>query len=237
MFETPERPRERLLAYGGDRVSTVELLAMVLGTGIRGLDATTLAARLIGNLGGLVGLARAAPRELADLPGIGVARATRIASAFHLGRRALEAGMLASDIIHTSEDLHGRLRLRMAGLTQEVFVVIALDPRNAVLDEIEIARGGLTSVEVHPRDVFRPLIRRSAAAAVVAHNHPSGSHLPSSADVAVTHRLREAGKLLGIPILDHLVFGNGLVSSVYEYTGLREPHTPAFVVERRGFKA
>lgn len=112
------------------------------------------------------------------------------------------------------------LRIRMSGLAQEVFLVIALDARNAVFDQIEVARGCLTGVEVHPREVFRPLIRQSAATAVVAHNHPSGDPTPSHEDVALTYRLHEAGQLIGIPILDHIIVGAHSCTSLYGYLGI-----------------
>jgi DNA repair protein RadC len=212
MNEHGDRPRERLIAYGGERVTTEELLALVLGTGTRGRPATTVAADLLRATGGLPSLARAAPRELCAVPGVGAARASRVIAAFHLGRRALEATQPGQPI-RSAEEVYERLRTRMSGLTQEIFVVLALDIRNVVLDEIEVARGCLTGVEVHPREVFRPLIRQAAAAAVVAHNHPSGDPSPSPEDIALTHRLREVGDLVGIPLLDHVVIGSrGFVS-------------------------
>jgi DNA repair protein RadC len=222
IFKIADRPRERLLAYGGERVSTAELLALILGTGIPGRSATALAQHILQSIGGIAALARAAPRELANIPGIGLARAARIAAAFHLGRRALEATLAEADHIEDPIELYDRLRLRLSGLTQEVFVVVALGPRGLILEEIEVARGCLTGVDVHPREVFRPLIRLAAAAAVVAHNHPSGDLRPSPEDIAVTYRLHEAGQVLGIPILDHIVIGAAGYTSMYRELGLRE---------------
>jgi DNA repair protein RadC len=156
------------------------------------------------------------------MPGIGLARAARISAAFHLGRRAVEATMAEPEPVQDPIDLYERLRVRLSGLSQEVFVVVALGSNGAVLEVIEVARGTLTSVEVHPREVFRPLIRLGAAGAVVAHNHPSGDARPSREDIALTYRLREAGDVIGIPILDHLVIGDTGYTAMYLELGLRQ---------------
>jgi len=213
-----ERPRERLLRHGGDPLSCEELIALVLGTGAPGRSAIEVARVLLQETGGLFDLARANPRELARVRGIGAARAARLVAAFQLGKRAM-AEPASKVVVREASDVHRHLRPRLQGMTQEVFVVLALDARNAVLDEIEVARGTLTGVEVHPREVFRPLIRQAAAAAVVAHNHPSGDAQPSPSDIALTRRLRLAGDLVGIPILDHVVIGGDDFTSVADLLG------------------
>lgn len=213
-----ERPRERLYQYGGDPLTSEELIALVLGTGSRGKTAVEVARSLLQEAGGLVDLSRANPRELARVRGIGSARAARLVAAFQLGRRALTStGERA--VLKEPADVYQHLRPRMQGMTQEVFLVLALDARNGVVDEIEVARGTLTGVEVHPREVFRPLVRQAAAAAIVAHNHPSGDSQPSPDDIALTRRLQLAGELLGIPILDHIVMGRDDFTSVAEAVG------------------
>lgn len=212
-------PRERFLAYGSDRLSTPELLALILGTGTRGQSAVAVSERIIGSMGGIAQLARATPRELATLHGIGAARAARIAASFEISRRAMEANLDFHSQVHSAADVYARLRNRMDNLMQEIFVVLALDARHTITDEIEIARGCLTHVEVHPREVFRPLIRQAAAAAVVAHNHPSGDCTPSPDDIALTGRLRQVGEIVGIPILDHLVVGKNGYTSIAECIG------------------
>jgi len=214
-----ERPRERLLVLGGERVSDQELLAVVLGTGTPGKDALALAGEILRVTGGLMALARASPRELVGVAGIGEARALRIAAAFHLGRRAVDVSRAAQPSLLSPADVWWRLRSKVAGLPQEVFIVLGIDVKNAVLEEVEVARGTLTGVDVHPRDVFRPLIRMSAAAALVAHNHPSGDPRPSTEDIELTRRLREAGDLIGIPVIDHIVLGATGWTSIAELLG------------------
>jgi len=213
-----ERPRERLLQHGGDPLLCEELIALILGTGARGRSALEVARSLLVETGGLTDLSRANPRELACVHGIGTARAARLVAAFELGKRAM-AEPVERVVLREASDVYRHLRPRMHGMTQEVFLVLALDARNGVVDEIEVARGSLTGVEVHPREVFRSLIRQAAAAAVVAHNHPSGDSQPSPDDIALTRRLRLAGEILGIPILDHVVIGRDDFTSVADLVG------------------
>lgn len=216
-----ERPRERLLERGADALASSELLAVVLGSGIAGSSAAELGARLLEHAGSLAALSRAGARELATVHGIGIARATRLAAAFQLGHRTV-AEPLSDLIVRDASDIYRYLQPRLRGLLQEVFVVIALDARNAILSDVEIARGWLTGVDVHPREVFRPLIRLAAAGAVVAHNHPSGDPSPSADDLAVTRRLQQAGNLVGIPVLDHVVIGAGGYASIGDLLGAED---------------
>jgi DNA repair protein RadC len=214
-----DRPRERLLAEGVGCISDLDLLTVLLGTGVRGVPVEQLAAHLLRTAGGLGQLARARPHELLGIAGIGIARAARITAAFDLGRRALARGAPRTDVVMNAEDVFRRLRPKMLGLTQEVFVVVALNARGVVIDEVEVARGTLDRVDVHPRDVFRPLIRISAASAVVAHNHPSGLTDPSPSDIILSERLRTVGELVGIPILDHVIIGDDRFCSIADHLG------------------
>lgn len=210
-------PREHLMTYGAERVATEDLVAVVLGSGVRGRPVRQIARELIERVGGIERLSRASPRELAQMPGIGHARAARLASAFHLGRRALEEVRVRRPQIGCAEHVYERLWPRFAGLEQEVFVVLALDVRCTVAEEIEVGRGSLTEVAVEPREVFLPLLRRGAWAAVVAHNHPSGDPQPSPDDITITSRLRQVGELVGIPIVDHVVCAAGGFTSIAEH--------------------
>jgi DNA repair protein RadC len=155
---------------------------------------------------GLAGVADAPMHELAAVPGMGPARAARLLAALALGRRvAASRSSVLGRPVHSAADVWAWARPRLTGLKQEVFWALALDARHRVTRIVEVAVGSLAGVEVHPREVFRPLIREAAAATLVVHNHPSGSATPAAADLELTERLREAGAMVGIPVLDHIV--------------------------------
>jgi DNA repair protein RadC len=211
------RPRERIWRRGAIDVSDEELVAILVGTGIRDHPALAVAAALVRASGGLAAMSRATPRELAQVSGVGEARAATIVAAFELGRRAMEVSVRAR--VGSPEDVFRLCAPRLAGLQQEVFLVIGMDIRNGLLDLVEVARGSLSTVEVHPREVFRPLVRMAAAAGVVVHNHPSGDPTPSDEDLSLTERLREAGDILGVPLVDHIVIGAQRFRSIGEMLG------------------
>jgi DNA repair protein RadC len=218
-IDLDERPRERLVAHGPERLAADELIALVLGAGTSGRPATAVAREILARVGGIAGLAKATPSELCAAPAVGAARAARLVAAIHLGVRVAGARTIREAVIRGPEDVYRRLRPRYAGLVQEVFTVLALDARGAIIEEIEVARGCLTGVEVHPREVFRPLIRAAAASAVAAHNHPSGDPSPSGDDIALTRRLRAVGEVVGIPLVDHVVIGDDDYTSLAEVIG------------------
>ena len=213
-----ERPRERLFRSGAGSMGDQELLAMVLGTGVRHHSALDVAGELVRSGGGVAALSRSTARELAQVTGVGAARATRIAAAFELGRRAVEM-VQHRESLGRPDDVYRVVAPRLAGLTQEVFLVIGVDIRNGMLDITEVARGTVSGVEVHPREVFRPLVRTAAAGAVLVHNHPSGDPTPSLEDIELTRRMREAGRIMGIPIIDHVVIGDRSFRSISEWMG------------------
>lgn len=210
--------RERLWQFGADRVSDEELVGILLGTGMRGRPVWNVATDVVRSAGGLPALSRATPQELIHTSGIGACRAVRVVAAFELGRRALFERQLPPQL-RGPEDVARLMVPRMAGLAQECFFVIGINARNQLLAEFPIARGTLSAVEVHPREVFRPLIRISAAAAILAHNHPSGDPTPSGEDLDLTRRLREVGDLVGIPIIDHIVVAGARYRSITEWVG------------------
>jgi DNA repair protein RadC len=218
VFDPADKPRERLLRLGANALGDAELIALLLGTGVRGRPVLAVAAELVQSVGGVGALSRASPHELSQISGVGQARAARIAGAFELGRRAVEI-VHHRRVLGEAVDVHRCVAPRLAGLSQEVVLVIGVDVRNGLLDIVEIARGSIAHVEVHPREVFRPLIRMAAAGGVLVHNHPSGDPAPSRADRELTRRMREVGRMLGIPIIDHVVIGDGSFRSIAEWMG------------------
>jgi DNA repair protein RadC len=210
------RPRERLAAQGPDSLSTAELVAVLLGTGSRGRNALDVAGDLIGRHGGLARVSTAGVRELCGVGGVGRVKALQLMAAFELGRRL---GTLPG---HRREAVTGPAdaarvvmdRLRFAEV--ERFMVLLLNTRHEVLDAVEVSRGGLASSPVHPREVFKIAVREGAAAVILVHNHPSGDPAPSRADLAITVRLCRAAALLGIPVLDHVIIGDGRWVSLRE---------------------
>jgi DNA repair protein RadC len=206
-LEPDARPRERLTAHGAEQLTDAELVAILLGSGKRGASALEVAAALLRGLGGPAGLLRATPNELAAYAGIGPVRATVVLAALELGRRAVASRPARGQRLAAASEVWTYFRSRLAPLPVEEFWALALDVRHRVQSEHCLARGSLTGVEIHPRDVFRPLIRQACAAVIFCHNHPSGDPTPSRADVELTGRLREVGELCGIPVLDHVVVG------------------------------
>lgn len=206
-------PRERLEALGPSALTEYELLSLLIGVGVPGRNVWLLSRDLFLHFGDLQGLARGSFAELCTLPGIGPARAAIIMAALELGRRSTTVRPIPGQRLSESRSVWNYLRSRLSHESVEEFWAISLDVRHRVKSELCLARGSLTAVEVHPRDVFRPLIREGAAAVIFCHNHPSGDPTPSRQDVLLTERLREVGELCGIAVLDHVVVGaEGYVS-------------------------
>jgi DNA repair protein RadC len=208
--ETPtqDRPRERLLALGPSALTTTELLAILIGTGRAGASAPHVADALLAASGpDVAGLARRSVPELAAVPGLGRAKAARVAAALELGRRLQEAQRPERMRIRSPADVFRWFAPRMADLAAEEFHVLALDSQSGVLRDLLVTRGILNSSLVHPREVFRGAIAEAAAGIIVVHNHPSGDPAPSADDRAVTRQLVEAGRVLDLPVYDHVIVG------------------------------
>jgi DNA repair protein RadC len=212
-----ERPRERLHSDGAGALATRELLAILVGSGREGASAVEIAGNLLRAAdGSLRRLAASTPGELAGVPGIGPAVAARVSAALELGRRLAREGPLERGRIRGPRDVYERCAPGLRDLTQEEFRVLMLNTQHAVVRELVITRGTLDTSVVHPREVFRSAITESAASLILVHNHPSGDPSPSAEDRAVTRQLAEAGRLLGIPVLDHVVVGDGRYVSFVE---------------------
>ena len=216
--ELHEMPRERLWRLGVPALGDAELIALLLGTGIRDRPVLEVAADLVRSLGSITVLSRSPPHELAQFAGIGPARAARLSAAFELGRRAVETSQHRR-ALSCASDVYRSVAPRLAGVSQELFFVIGVDVRNGVVDVVEVARGSVFHVDVQPREVFRPLVRMAAAGGVLVHNHPSGDPTPSAIDCELTRRMRDAGRMLGIPIIDHVVIGGRAFRSMAEWMG------------------
>jgi DNA repair protein RadC len=201
-----ERPRERLVDHGANVLTDAELLAIFLRTGKVGLDVLSLAKLLLKEWGSLRRLAGCTTTELAKLPGMGPAKAAELKAAFEMGRRMAqpEGERIRIDRAGAIYDLLG---VEMQTLPHESLKVLLLDTRHGFLEMKEISRGSLNESIAHPREIFRPAIAKGAYAIAVAHNHPSGDPKPSEADRRLTRRLAEAGTLLQIPLVDHVIIG------------------------------
>ncbi len=211
-----DRPRERLAQLGAQALSSSELIAILLRVGVQGESAVQMGQRLLQDLGGLSGLHRAALDELCAQHGIGTAKAAQIKAAIELGRRLMLESPEERPTINSPADAAALVQYEMGALEKEEMRVILLNARNSVLDIITVAHGSLNSAQMRVGEVFTPAVRRNAAALIAVHNHPSGDPKPSPDDVAITRAMREAGKLLDIEVLDHLVIGLG------SYTSLKE---------------
>lgn len=209
-----QRPRERLIALGEEVLSDQELVALLLGcSGDVNRDVLTLAGELSMAFGGLLGLENAEIEELIEMKGVGKAKACRIKAAFELGRRSVVKEVKTGGQLNDPEEVARWFRIKLGRLSKEVFWALGLDTKNRVIRSIRIAEGHLSGVEVHPREVFKPLLSMGAASTILIHNHPSGDPEPSFADKELTQRLATVGKLVGIIVLDHVVVGReGFVS-------------------------
>ncbi|WP_025322042.1 RadC family protein [Deferrisoma camini] len=205
-----DRPREKLLGRGAEALTDPELLAILLRTGTGGESAVDLARRLWADYGGAWHrLAAAAPGELAARPGLGPAKASAVLAALEIGRRMAGRPLTLREPFRASRQVYDHFAPRLRGLPKERFYCLLLDARNRLLREERVSEGTLTQSLVHPREAFRAAVREAASAVIFAHNHPSGDPSPSGDDRELTRRLWEAGRVLGIRVLDHVIVGEG----------------------------
>jgi DNA repair protein RadC len=212
-----ERPREKLLRFGSTFLSNGELLAILIGTGTKDRSALSLANKVLSmEKEGLSYLVDCTPEELCGIEGIGNAKACKLVAAIELGKRISRSLGEKKYTAGSPDEVAALFMEEMRYLKKEYFKVLFLNTKNEILSSEDTSIGNLNSSIVHPREVFRSAIKKGAAAIIVIHNHPSGNPLPSQNDLNITKRLKEAGELLGIPLLDHLIIGNGVFVSLKE---------------------
>ncbi|MBP1624267.1 MAG: repair protein RadC [Acidobacteria bacterium] len=211
-----ERPRERLLRLGPQALSDAELVAILIRAGTRDKTALDLARSILAEVKTLRGLATRNARELTRLKGIGNAKAVEVLAALEIGRRIEASEDSTQCIIHNPSDVAHRMIPLLRDRPTEVFYLLALDAKNGLTTELEISRGTLNASLVHPREVYKAAIDNIAASIIVVHNHPSGNPEPSREDIDVTRQLAETGKIVGIPLHDHIIVAGSRYTSLAE---------------------
>jgi DNA repair protein RadC len=217
-----ERPRERLVTKGPDALSSAELIAILLRTGLRGANAVEVATQLLSRFGSLQRLARASVEELQSVRGVGRDKAVTLRAAFTLARRMAEELQQESPVLDHPEAVVALLRAQNLVKDVETLQVLLLNTRRRLIGVEEIADGTLDTLLVHAREVFKRAIAANASAIVLAHNHPSGDPTPSEADIRVTRDLIRAGQVLRIDVLDHIILGRATPQRPKDYVSLRE---------------
>jgi len=206
-----ERPREKLLALGADKLTDAELLALIIRTGDSSSknSAVDLARSLLCRYGSLRQLSSASISELCQQPGIGPAKAAEIQALFQIARRFSDTRLQPGQPYLSSKDAFSHFHERLSEYRKELFFALLLDSKNRLIREVQISEGSLNASIVHPREVFAPVLRESASAVLFVHNHPSGDPAPSREDIEITERLKKVGDLMGVRVLDHVIVGNG----------------------------
>ncbi len=211
-----ERPREKLVKYGAEKLSNSELLALIIRTGNKERTAIELSRDILKKFGGLNSLINLSIEEIKKVKGVGIAKSTQLKALIEISKRIFSSSAESRVEVKTLEDVVNLVGPQLQFARQEIFKVILLDVKSQVISIPQISKGGLTSSIVHPREVFKIAIKRSSAALILVHNHPSGIPEPSKRDIRITKRIIEAGDILGIEVLDHVVIGDGIVTSMKE---------------------
>ncbi len=199
-----DRPREKMLQKGCDALTDAELIAILLATGTREMSAVELARTVLEQIGGFAKVARSSIKELTKVKGIGEVKALTLTAAFELGKRKAREEVFATSV--TSSELAARYLMEKIGNSeQEVFYILYLDRKNAIKSEYLLSKGTISSTVVDIRLLYKEAVQQAAASIIVAHNHPSGNLTPSQADIDITHKIKEAGKLFDIALLDHVI--------------------------------
>jgi len=211
-----ERPRERLKKYGSASLSNAELLAIILRTGAASESVLNLSAKLLARFGGLDGLASAGFAELCSERGLGAAKAAQLKAALELGRRILSTDGREQFVVRSPEDVANLVSAEMSLLDQEELRVVLLDSKNQVQSVTQLYKGSVNTSLIRVSEIFREAVRENCPALIAVHNHPSGDPTPSPEDIKVTQQMVEAGKLLDIELLDHVIIGRQRFVSLKE---------------------
>jgi len=210
-----ERPRERLFKLGSEALSAQEVLALILGRGVKGESVIETSQKLLSRFGSLKGVANASVEELTRTKGIGPAKAAQIKAALELSKRLEgDVGEKPRPVLKSPEDVAAVVRGQLKGKKKEHFLVLCLDTRNRLINHKLVSMGSLDTSIVHPREVFKEAVSSCAASVIFAHNHPSGDPEPSKEDVELTKRLAKAGEIIGIDVLDHIIVCDKSYSSL-----------------------
>lgn len=208
-----ERPREKLEKHGAATLSDAELLAILIGSGTQKITAVDLAQTLLRQFGSLANLAKCNYRELSQFKGIGKVKAIKLITAFEIARRLQSFVEGKKTKVTSPDDVVRQYGPLLRDLNKEIFKIILLDGANQIIRDVTISEGTLTASLVHPREVFKAALDERAAAVILLHNHPSGHAEPSAEDISITHQLEQAGKIMGIPVRDHIIIaGRGFIS-------------------------
>ncbi|MFQ3225135.1 MAG: DNA repair protein RadC [Lentimonas sp.] len=202
-----ERPQERLAKHGAEALSDSEILAMILRSGPHGIDVLTMSSELLNEAGSLTNLLRWSAVDFRKIKGIGTVKSLQLMAVMDFARRILSEDDSVEAIFDAPKVVANHFRTLIAGKEVEHFWTLCLDRKNRLIKRVEISKGTASSCLVHPREVFKEAIKLSASAIIAVHNHPSGDPAPSRADIQVTRQLREAAKIIGIDLLDHIVLG------------------------------
>jgi len=221
-WQKDERPREKLIKLGPIYLADTELLAILIlnGSSKKKLNAIDCARLLLKEYQDLRSLSNLTNTELCRIPGIGPSKASRIQAAMEIARRVASNRKEKGMVFNSSQDIFDTYSVALRDKKQEIFMVILLDSKNKFIREERISLGTLNRSIVHPREVYNPVIREAAAAVIFVHNHPSGDPQPSEEDILLTRRLVEAGNLLGIKVLDHIIVGEGVYYSFFDEKAL-----------------
>lgn len=203
-----DRPREKLIKFGADKLTNAELLAIFLRVGIKGKSAVELAEDLIEQFGSLNALLNASEEEFCQGKGLGKAKYASLRGILEMAKRHFEAGLSKGDVFTAPDQIANYLHLHIGNSHREIFAVMLLDQKHRLIELVNLFSGTVNQASVHPREVVKTVMVNNASAVVLAHNHPSGDPTPSQADIKITRKIKDALALIDVRVLDHIVMGD-----------------------------